>query len=81
MQLNARPGQTPERQIWCGLGPCRLCSCPAFRGPPQGNRCEDCGHHYGDHTTSLGLVRASRAQTSSAGMGPVTRGVNRCPLT
>lgn len=33
-----------------GLGRCRLCSCQAFRG--RGNICEDCGHHYDEHTTS-----------------------------
>lgn len=38
-----------ERRVWCGLGQCRVCSCSAFRG--QGNVCEDCGHHYDDHTT------------------------------
>ena len=41
--------QTPEFAFWCGLGQCRLCSCVAFKG--RGNVCEDCGHHYDDHTT------------------------------
>lgn len=50
LQLLARPGQTQERQVGCGLGQCRRCSCPAFGG--RGNVCEDCGHHYDEHTTS-----------------------------
>ena len=41
--------QTQECPFWCGLGQCRLCSCVAFKG--RGNICEDCGHHYDDHTT------------------------------
>jgi hypothetical protein len=41
-----RPRRMPVR---CGLGQCRLCSCHAFRG--RGNVCEDCRHHYDDHTT------------------------------
>jgi hypothetical protein len=79
VQLGARPGQTRERQIWCGLGQCRLCSCPAFRGP--GNRCEDCGHHYDEHTTSLGLRGRQSRKPSSTGHGADDVGVNQCPLT
>jgi hypothetical protein len=41
--------QTRECPFWCGLGQCRRCSCVAFKG--RGNICEDCGHHYDDHTT------------------------------
>jgi hypothetical protein len=40
---------TLETGLRCGLGQCSLCSCPAIKG--QGNRCEDCGHHYDEHTT------------------------------
>ena len=49
MQLVPRAVRRRERQVRCGLGQCRLCSCWAFRG--QGNVCEDCRHHYDDHTT------------------------------
>jgi hypothetical protein len=49
MQLVSRARRTWERPARCGLGKCRLCSCVAFRG--RGDVCEDCGHHYGDHTT------------------------------
>jgi hypothetical protein len=49
MPLLRDASHTRERRLSCGLGQCRICSCPAFKG--HGNICEDCGHHYGDHTT------------------------------
>ncbi len=49
MRIVPSVGHTRERQFLCGLGQCRLCSCQAFKG--RGNICEDCGHHYDDHTT------------------------------
>jgi hypothetical protein len=58
MQNLPYTGHTLERRFRCGLGQCRLCSCPAFKG--QGNRCEDCGHHYDDHTTKPFLHRHDR---------------------
>ena len=41
---------TCEMAIWCGLGRCSRCSCPAFQG--RGNICEYCSHHYDEHGTS-----------------------------
>jgi hypothetical protein len=49
MQIVPHAGQAREREFTFGLGQCRLCSCWAFKG--RGNICEDCGHHYDDHTT------------------------------
>ena len=50
------------RQYWMGLGPCKICSCRAFRG--HGNICEECGHYYDEHTTSP--MRLSLEETASA---------------
>jgi hypothetical protein len=49
MLLVHRSCRQVRHPVRYGLGQCRICSCIAFRG--QGNQCEDCGHHYGDHTT------------------------------
>jgi hypothetical protein len=40
----------PTHVYRCGMGKCRICSCPSFTG--GGNICSDCGHRYDDHATS-----------------------------
>lgn len=76
MQLVPCADWTRERRVRCGLGQCRLCSCSAFRG--QGNVCEDCGHHYGDHTTKPFRTGATDA-CLYAGTGHIANegGMNR----
>jgi hypothetical protein len=48
MLLDASVHRRSE-DLFCGLGPCKYCSCRRFRG--NGNICEECGHHYDEHTT------------------------------
>jgi hypothetical protein len=57
--------KTPRSHLRCGLGRCGRCSCPSFDG--NGNICEYCGHHYGDHGTSpFRATRPRRAVAAAA---------------
>jgi hypothetical protein len=77
MPLVTRRGQVQQRQVWCGLGQCRICSCPAFDG--RGNLCENCGHHYDEHTTKSFRAGGTFAQPHHGGVDET--GVNQCPQT
>lgn len=51
--------ERPRSDLTCALGPCKRCSCGKFGG--NGNICEECGHHYDEHTTG----RAPERETPS----------------